>query len=191
MAALWLVRHAPPLVAPGTCYGRLDLPADPLRTRQAAGALAAAIPPGFALVSSPLQRCRHLAEAIAALRPELPLRQDARLAEMDFGAWEGQSWSALGAAALAPWTADFAHFAPGGGETVTAFMARVRAALADCRQRDSVWVTHAGVIRAVGLLRQGKHSVVSAGEWPTGDIAHGGWTVAEPDTRPDPQARPD
>ena len=25
---LWLVRHAAPLVAPGTCYGALDVPAD-------------------------------------------------------------------------------------------------------------------------------------------------------------------
>ncbi|MBV8617950.1 MAG: phosphoglycerate kinase, partial [Curvibacter sp.] len=32
MNRLWLVRHARQLIAPGTCYGRLDVPADPAHT---------------------------------------------------------------------------------------------------------------------------------------------------------------
>ena len=30
---LWLLRHAPVLAAPGLCYGRTDLPADPAAIR--------------------------------------------------------------------------------------------------------------------------------------------------------------
>ena len=44
-ARLWLVRHAAPQVAPGTCYGALDVPADPAATQAAARRLAAALPP--------------------------------------------------------------------------------------------------------------------------------------------------
>ena len=33
---LWLVRHARPLVAPGICYGRLDMQADAQATADAA-----------------------------------------------------------------------------------------------------------------------------------------------------------
>src|SRR5690606_10781153 len=41
---LWLVRHAAPLVSPGTCYGALDVPADAAATQAAAVRLAAALP---------------------------------------------------------------------------------------------------------------------------------------------------
>src|SRR3989344_6090949 len=58
---LWLVRHAQPLVAPGTCYGALDIPADPAATRAAAEHLAAALPPQSRVIHSTLQRCEQLA----------------------------------------------------------------------------------------------------------------------------------
>jgi len=48
-ARLWLVRHAPVLAPPGTCYGQLDLPADPQATLQSARALATALPRGAVL----------------------------------------------------------------------------------------------------------------------------------------------
>ena len=35
-ARLWLVRHAQPVVATGTCYGALDVPADAAATQVAA-----------------------------------------------------------------------------------------------------------------------------------------------------------
>jgi alpha-ribazole phosphatase len=37
---LWVVRHARPLIAPGVCYGALDVPACPQTIRDAAEALA-------------------------------------------------------------------------------------------------------------------------------------------------------
>ncbi|MCJ7799775.1 MAG: histidine phosphatase family protein, partial [Polaromonas sp.] len=65
---LWLVRHAQPLVARGTCYGRLDVAADAPDTAQCAQALAALLPPGTRVHSSPLQRCEQLAKDLIALR---------------------------------------------------------------------------------------------------------------------------
>ena len=82
---LYLIRHPRPLIAPGVCYGRLDVAAeDPLPI---AAALRALLPAGAPVWSSPLQRCRLLA---GHLRPQP--RLDERLQEIDFGDWEGQAW---------------------------------------------------------------------------------------------------
>ena len=89
---LWLLLHAPVLAAPGLCYGRTDLPADPAATRRAAETLAKQLPRRTVVRTSPLQRCELLALDLQARRPDLALKTDARLAEMDFGAWEGQPW---------------------------------------------------------------------------------------------------
>jgi alpha-ribazole phosphatase len=87
---IWLVRHAQPVIAPGVCYGALDVPADAQATRQAALGLAQRMPHKVLLSVSPLLRCQQLAQALLALRPDLSHQTEARLAEMNFGNWEGQ-----------------------------------------------------------------------------------------------------
>ena len=173
---LWLVRHALPMVAPGICYGRLDLAADPQDTARAAAALADALPPACRVSTSPLRRCLELAGALERLRPDLIATPDPRLAEMDFGTWEGRAWADLGAETLDAWTADFAGHAPGGGETVTAFMARVRSALADTAAGDTAWLTHAGVIRAASLVVRGLPDAITAADWPSAHLGFGSLT---------------
>ena len=178
---LWLVRHAAPDVPAGTCYGRLDLPALADATRHAASALAETLPANGALSVSPALRCRQLADALLALRPDLTPRVDPRLAEMDFGAWEGLPWDAIGQPAIDAWAADFFHHAPGGGEPLSRLMARVADALTTTRAagHDGVWVTHAGVIRAAGLLARGITTVTDAGQWPREAPGFGGWTLLD------------
>ena len=166
MRRLWLVRHATPLVAPGLCYGRLDVEADVADTERAASALHLILPCKGLFVSSPLRRCRQLARAIAKLRPEHAITHDRRLKEMDFGEWEGQPWAELGKPRLDAWTADFANHPPGGGETVAAFMDRVASAFDALPRGETVWITHAGVIRAASLLASGRRKITSANDWP-------------------------
>ena len=180
---LWLVRHAAPLVAPGTCYGALDVPADAQATRAAAERLATALPPGARVAYSTLQRCELLALDLQALRPDLAFQTDARLAEMDFGAWEGQPWGHIPRAAFDAWLADFADAPPGeGGETVRALMARVGAAWDDWRASgaDALWVTHAGVMRAALLLARGVRLPASAADWPADDLPFGEVLALQP-----------
>ena len=177
---LWLVRHATPLVAKGICYGRLDVAAEASATRRAADVLAAAAPWEARLVASPARRCTALARLLHAARPDLRRTDnDPRILEMNFGAWEGRTWDAIGQTALDAWTNDFARHAPGGGETVEAFMARVAVALDEARRHDgpTVWITHAGVIRAAGLLARGIRSVAQATDWPAAAPAFGRWKV--------------
>ncbi len=173
---LWLVRHAPVLAAPGLCYGASDLPADPQSTQEAAAALAARLPKRIALITSPLQRCERLAQDLQALRPDLTIRQDRRLREMDFGSWEGQPWESIPRTAFDAWTADFAHARPGGnGETVAELMQRVGAAWDEARacRQPTLWVTHGGVMRAALLLSSGMRQVARSDEWPRDALGFG------------------
>jgi alpha-ribazole phosphatase len=178
---LWLVRHARPLVEAGVCYGATDMAADEQATLASAQALARVLPQGLRVISSPLQRCEQLALSLCGLRPDLMLTRDARLAEMDFGCWEGQRWSDIPKAELDAWTADFFTLRFGGRESVQAFMQRVAAALADTTPlaQELVWITHAGVIRAVSLQAQGIASIDRADQWPQAAPAWGEWSEAQ------------
>lgn len=172
---IWLARHARPLVAPGVCYGALDVTADALATQAAAARLAAALPTGMVVCSSTLQRCEQLAQALSALRPDLTLKFDVRLREMDFGQWEGQTWEAIGPAALDAWTADFAHYRPGGGESAHSFMQRVGAAWDAVGTQPTLWISHAGVARACSLLAAGVRTLDRADQWPKAAPGYGEW----------------
>ena len=117
---------------------------------------------------------------LLGLRPDLTRKKDLRLQEMDFGDWEGQRWDAIGPAALDAWVADFAQHRPGGGESVQAFMGRVAAVWDetwDETHADTVWITHAGVIRAATLLHRGLRQITRADQWPTATPGFGQWTV--------------
>ena len=96
---------------------------------------------------------------------------------MHFGDWEGRPWADIGPAALATWTADFADFRAGGsGESVTQFMARVGAAFDELDPAtDTLWVTHAGVIRAATLIAQGLRHIHRADQWPVDAPSYGQW----------------
>ncbi|MEO5660107.1 MAG: histidine phosphatase family protein [Polaromonas sp.] len=174
---LWLARHAQPLVGAGICYGRLDLAADACATAACAEKLAAQLPAGILVVSSPLQRCEQLAQALIGLRPDLAYKTDDRLQEIDFGRWEGRAWQEIDPAELQAWTADFANYAVGrDGESVKAFMTRVGAAFDALPHHDeTLWITHAGVIRAVQLLAQGVRHIERANQWPLDAPKYGQW----------------
>ncbi|MBS0466288.1 MAG: histidine phosphatase family protein [Proteobacteria bacterium] len=178
---LWLVRHARPLAAEGLCYGRLDLPAEDQASRSAAAALARALPPQVALVQhSPLQRCELLALDVQALRPDLASNPEPRIAEMDFGAWEGRAWGSIARPEIDAWAADLGTHAPGGGEPLAAMLQRVALALQDAAARaqggDVVWITHAGVARCVQwLLAHGAQTMPKAQEWTLAAPAFGAW----------------
>jgi alpha-ribazole phosphatase len=179
---LGLVRHAQTDAAAGFCYGRSDVAVAPEAMRLLAERIAPQLAEGIEIVCSPLQRCAGLAEAIARLRPGLALRTDARIAEMDFGSWEGRSWSSIGRTEFEAWTRSFADARAGGdGESTRAFMQRVGQAFDEWREagRDALWITHAGVIRAVWLLREGVRCAERADQWPAQSIAFGESVVVE------------
>jgi alpha-ribazole phosphatase len=141
--------------------GRLDDPLTPAGWEQMRWATHEARIPWQAVVSSPRVRCADFARAFAAERG-LPVEWDDRLAELDFGNWEGQDVEALYRAqpeALGRFWADPWTFTPPNGEPLTAFETRVRAAWADISERHTgrhmLVVTHGGVVRLLLCLARG------------------------------------
>lgn len=146
--ALTLLRHTTPAIGSGICYGMTDLDVADTFAEEASAVLEA-LPPPDRIATSPLKRCRLLADHVGEAL-HLPVTVDDRLREMDFGAWEGLPWSDIPRAELDQWAEDFLHARPHGGESVAMLTARVRAALAewDDHQSHALIVTHAGVIKA-------------------------------------------
>lgn len=147
-----LLRHTRPDVAEGVCYGRSDLGLH-AEFEPALARILEGLPAVSAVVTSPLSRCRRLAEGVAEAR-EIPLTEDPRLIEMDFGTWEGRAWASLPRAELDAWAADFHHARPHGGESVAMLADRVARALAQTRpaRPPTLWVAHAGVAKAAAAL---------------------------------------
>lgn len=151
---LYLIRHPAPQVAEGICYGRTDLP-----LAEHVGAAAARIlpqlplapsahpPAACPLYTSPLQRCRQLAEVLHSTP-----RNDPRLQEMSFGDWELKPWRNIQREALDGWAADPLGYAPPQGESVGQLQQRVLHFVQELRDQGverAVLVTHAGVMKVL------------------------------------------
>ena len=137
---LHLIRHPKPLIKPGICYGQLDISAE--NPASLAFELRQKIPLDVPVWSSPLKRCRALAEALHPA-PQF----DDRLMEMNFGEWEGRPWDEVPRAELDAWANDIAHYMPPGGESAFQVQQRLSDFFAKNNSAEMALVTHAGVIK--------------------------------------------
>ena len=159
---LWLIRHLPPDVPAGVCYGQTDLQLQTPVSLQSETfvALRQQLPSSLPVFSSPLLRCAQLA---AVIDPQHAL--DMRLQELNFGDWEMQSWDDIGPGALDAWANNLAGFRPPNGETGYELQQRVldwlKEVSAECT--EAIVVTHAGVIRAL----QAHHQALPGAQWLT------------------------
>jgi alpha-ribazole phosphatase len=99
---------------------------------------------------SPMLRCRQTCEQLGLATAH---QTNDLLKEVDFGRWEGKSFTeiaAVDAAAVSAWTNDPAHFCFPGGESLANFRGRVRAIM-KMLEEDSgkriLLITHGGIIR--------------------------------------------
>lgn len=142
---LILARHGEtPANAGRLMVGHIDPPLTDRGRRQAA-AVAAALPAGAVLLSSPLRRARETAAACGD--PEVDDRwQEVNYGELD-GRPVGEAWLPL----WDRWRAD-PEYAPPGGESLAAVGRRVRRACEELCGRaatgDVVVFTHVGPIKA-------------------------------------------
>ena len=149
---LLAIRHGPIAAAEGVCYGRHDWPVDDAIIEQQVKVLANDLP-GWPLLCSPLQRCRALSERLGDWLAR-PSRVEPRLIELDFGQWEGCAWTQIEPSALDLWAAQLSEFRDHGGESLAQLLERVGQLIADT-PRPVIWITHAGVIRALHHLLGG------------------------------------
>jgi broad specificity phosphatase PhoE len=151
---LALIRHMPTeWNAAGRLQGREDLPL-------AAGAAPEwRVPPeldGFRWLTSPLRRAIDTAHRLGIAEPVV----EPRLAEMGWGAWEGETLAGLRSrlgAEMAMAEAAGLDLRPPGGESPREVQARVMPLLAEIARsaRPTATITHKGVIRAVLSLATG------------------------------------
>jgi alpha-ribazole phosphatase len=169
MFTIW--RHPRPLGAEGRCIGgRTDLPVDPRKAKRLAHRIRAHARRhdlSREVVTSPLVRAAAVGRWLR--RWGFRWHVDALLAEMDFGRWDGQAWSAIPRAEFDRWMAGFCSFDFDGGESLTALLARAAAWRPPC----ALVVGHAGWINA--RLWQGAPPTPAS--WPK-PLAYGRSTSA-------------
>jgi alpha-ribazole phosphatase len=196
---LWLVRHPVTLAPPGACYGASDVAVAAHERERVAQQLLHSLAQPLQesqqlqqpLISSPLQRCEQLAQVLSRAVAGLGYQTDARIQEMDFGHWELQPWAAISRQETSDWSAQFAHYRCGQqGESTAMLMQRVAQRLLESLRSEApsqIWVTHAGVIRALlwlherqvgkvfwAALRTGAlWRQIQASEWPTQPLPWG------------------
>ena len=147
---LVLVRHTKPVMNSDICYGNLDIGLAPTFEADCA-AVQAIIPNVDRIFSSPLQRCRILAERIANIAGK-GLVCDPALQEMNFGSWQGCKWDDVSIAELDKWAADFEDARPHGGESISQVRLRLKelvVSMGAWSDERILMVTHAGVIRVL------------------------------------------
>ncbi len=141
---LHLLRHGAP-ETPGLLLGHADVPSSP---EGIAACLEQVADLSFtALLSSDLIRASAAADAIGSARG-LPVQQDARWRELDFGAWDGLAPARIDSAAMGAFWNDPDADPPPGGERWSALVARVSRAVAELEPAPTLIVTHGGAIRA-------------------------------------------
>ena len=153
MQTLYLIRHTKPDIAPGICYGQLDMDVANSFASEAAEVLDR-LPTVELVIASPLLRTQRLGEYLAR-QQRCTLRSDARLMEMHFGDWEGRAWNDIAHSEIDAWAADTLNYASPNGESAQQMMQRVQGALLDVTrlpQRHIALVAHGGSIRALLAL---------------------------------------
>jgi probable phosphoglycerate mutase len=166
---LILVRHGESTGnADGLLVGQIDAP---LTERGAAQALSVGpVVTGAArLISSPLQRARHTAEA---LDTGLPIEIDDRWIELDYGEYDGRPLGAVPDEVWTKWRSD-PDFRPPGGETLSEVGARVRSACEELFAVDGEGARGSGAVVVVSHVSP----IKAATCWALGLGDQGAWRL--------------
>lgn len=167
MVYIW--RHPKPIGAQGICLGQSDLPVDNRKIKRLANKIQRYVNrhqlPKVIWVS-PLQRSLKVGQLLAQRGFECHV--DASLAEMNFGAWDGNAWSQIPHEQIQSWCDNFAHFAPEGGESLAQLFTRVQHWLQAQKLNDTptLIVGHAGWINVARIIANDQPMPDNAMHWP-------------------------
>ncbi|MCK3685236.1 alpha-ribazole phosphatase [Maribellus sp. YY47] len=155
---LYAIRHTSVAVKPGICYGQSDVDvAESFHEERKAVKLELSGLQFDKIFSSPLQRCRKLAEH---LFPNQPILFDNRLKELNFGDWELKSWDEIYHSPEGKnWMDDYQNLSTLNGESYPQMLGRIAEWLNELKVTEmdkSVVVIHAGVIRILKHLIEGQ-----------------------------------
>ena len=146
---IYLIRHTSPDIESGTCYGQTDLGIRESFKKEAE-IIAGYLPSNIGqVISSPLQRCRKLADF---LFPGFPIELNENLKEIHCGDWELKKWSDIPKATLDQWMREFVTTPFPNGESYEQFYQRVISQFELITQRSTsptAIISHGGVIRSI------------------------------------------
>lgn len=155
---IYLVRHTTPDVAKGVCYGQADLDVTGSFETEAAIIRQHLPVTPTAVYSSPLQRCKKLAEHLFR---DHTIHLHGDLKEINCGSWEMRLWDEIPKAEIDPWMNDFVNVRIPGGESYTDVFERVSQCFNKIIQRyvsidgEGLSVTEDGMHRAVIVAHGG------------------------------------
>ncbi len=147
---LTLIRHTKVDTKEGVCYGHTDVGLAPSFEKEKK-AIKKKLPHGSfdAIYSSPLNRCKKLAESLFSNK-EIIL--DERLKELNFGEWEGLHWDEISTSEEAEaFFNDYLNTACPGGESYQDMLKRVTEFYDEIKGKHEkvAIVSHGGPIRAL------------------------------------------
>jgi len=149
-----LLRHGEPVGGRAYRGNRVDDPLSAAGWRQMRHWLGSDVP-WQRVITSPLRRCRDFAEEVAT-KYNLPIGIEQNLKEVGFGIWEGRSPEEIQSLYPEDYQAfynDPVKKRPEGAEPLEDFFRRVNdvysSVIARHRGEHILFVTHAGVIRAI------------------------------------------
>lgn len=145
---IYLVRHTPVVAQKGLCYGQTDLDIQESFHDLFANIKTTIGMPNFEIYSSPLKRCRQLAEYLS----DQPVTTSDSLMEINFGDWENRKWDDIDSVSMQSWMVDFVNAEPPNGESFKDMFQRIKdfietVLLPKEDKSKIVIVTHAGVVR--------------------------------------------
>jgi alpha-ribazole phosphatase len=154
---IFLIRHTTPAIEKGICYGQTDVPLADSFPSEAQEVLCK-LPTEIDIIhSSPLERCRELANYLG-LTIGAPVKLDHRLMELDFGDWEMKKWDEIDKGDLANWMQSFETVPCPNGESYTDLLNRINSFMEMLMIKGAsrvAIVTHGGVIKTLrGKMKQ-------------------------------------
>jgi alpha-ribazole phosphatase len=145
---IYLIRHTTPLVEHGVCYGWADL--DVTETfLQEAEIIKQHLPNSIQTIySSPLQRCKKLAQELFG---DTSILYHPNLKEINCGKWELQKWDDIPKHEIDPWMNDFVNVQIPQGESYVDLYTRVIQNFTEvvAKNETAAIVAHGGVIRSI------------------------------------------
>jgi alpha-ribazole phosphatase len=174
IVSIFLVRHTAPDIKPGIVYGDSNVPVHEEEFARVMPDISAALPSAALVISSPLSRCRRLADFLQIASGEREVRVDDRLRERALGRWQGGTWEDIPTEEMAALRANYLDYPAPGGESIRALRDRVVAAFEDAWSaalgRPLVLVCHAGPIACIiahwrgDLLKPGLRPTAGCGD---------------------------
>ena len=145
---IYLIRHTTPLIDKGICYGQTNLDITETFLEEVSMIQPHLPLDNIKVYSSPLKRCKKLAEAL--FESSIVECHDT-LMELNCGDWEMKKWDEIPKEEIQPWMDDFVNVVVPNGESYVMLYERVVNTFEAIKQKgeNAVIVAHGGVLRSI------------------------------------------